>query len=268
MFNGKTKSIQYIVEKVFRDTGLVEGVDLYDCIEWAAECMELIGAPQSYQEKVHCIDIASGRGDLPCDLHLISQTRIKSENGYTPMRYATDNFRSKIHCDDCCDLSCNSHYTYHVSDDCIFVDFDEGTVEMAYMAFPTDENGWPTIPDDIKFVKAVEYYIREKIDYKLLRSGKIQPAVYDRTLQDQLWYIGAAQTRGVMPSVDEMENIKNNWIRLIPKINQHADFFNTLGNPEQRNTTNSYSSSGLSSNNEVDPDDYFDSIGANKKFFK
>ena len=32
MFNGKTKSVQYIIEKVFRDSGIAEGVDLYDCI--------------------------------------------------------------------------------------------------------------------------------------------------------------------------------------------------------------------------------------------
>lgn len=263
MFNGKTKSIQSIIEKVFRDTGLVEGVDLYDCVEWAAECMELIGAPQSYSQKVASIEITDGRGDLPCDLHQIAQTRIKTEKGYSPMRYATDNFHAKIHCDNSKDINCSSSYTYRVSDDCIFVDFSGGTVEMAYMAFSTDKNGWPTIPDDIKFVKAVEFYIREKIDYKLLRAGKIQPGVYDRTLQEQLWYIGAAQTRGVMPNgVDDMENIKNNWIRLIPKINQQEDFFGTLGNQEERISHNSYTSTGISGN-EVERDDYFDNLDNN-----
>jgi hypothetical protein len=261
MFNGKTKSIQYIVEKVFRDTGIAEGVDIYDAIEWAAEAMELIGAPQSYQERVCPIDITDGRGDLPCDLHLIMQTRIKTADGYVPMRYATDNFHAKVHCDDSTDLSCSSHYTYRVSDDCIFVDFDGGTLQMAYLAFQTDDKGWPVIPDDIKFVKAVEYYIREKIDYKLWRTGKVPQQVYEKTAQDQVWYLGAAQTRGVMPSVDEMENLKNNWIRLIPKINQHDDFFSTLGNPEQRNV-NTHISSGLS-DNEVDRDDYFDYLANN-----
>tara|TARA_R110002012_G_scaffold6160_1_gene28063 strand:+ start:3682 stop:4470 length:789 start_codon:yes stop_codon:yes gene_type:complete len=260
MFNGKVKSIQHVIEKVFRNTGLVEGVDLHDAIEWAGECIELIGAPQSLTNKVACIDIAHGRGDLPCDLHLVMQFRYKTAKGYTAMGYASDNFHR--HCSNCPDLSCNSSVTYTLSDDCVFANFDTGTVEVAYRALPTDENGWPTIPDDIKFIRAVEYYIREKLDYLLWRSGKLPQAVYEKTVQDQVWYLGAAQTRGAMPSVDEMKNIKNNFLRLIPKINQEEDFFSTLGMPEQRTIHNAKGSGGRSSN-EVDADDYFDFLDQN-----
>ena len=227
MINGKVLSIQHVIEKVFRDTGIVEGVDLHDAIEWAGEAVELIGAPSSLQNKVACIDISSGRGDLPCDLHLVMQFRYKTANGYVAMAYASDNFH--MHCNPSPDLSCKSSVTYTLSNDCVFTNFSSGTVEVAYRALPTDKNGWPTIPDDIKFVKAVEYYIREKIDYKLWRSGKIPQGVYEKTVQDQVWYLGAAQTRMAMPSVDKMKNIKNNWLRLIPKINQEEDFFATLG---------------------------------------
>ena len=38
-------SLIYIVKKLFEDIGITDGIDIYDCIEWAAECMELIGAP-------------------------------------------------------------------------------------------------------------------------------------------------------------------------------------------------------------------------------
>jgi hypothetical protein len=254
MVNGKTQSIQHVLEKVFRDTGIVEGVDLHDAIEWAAEAVELIGAPTSLSNKVACIPIVDGRGDLPCDLHLVMQFRYKGGNGYSAMAYATDNFH--MHCSNSPDLRCKANLTYTLSNDCIFTDFDSGIVELAYRALPTDKNGWPTIPDDIKFVKAVEYYIREKIDYKLWRSGKIAQGVYEKTTQDQLWYLAAAQTRMAMPSVDEMMNIKNNWIRLIPKINQEQDFFSSLGQPEQRfpHTGNG----SYNPNNEVDRDEYFD----------
>jgi len=253
MFNGKVKSIQFILEKVFRDTGLVEGVDLHDALEWAGEAIELIGSPQSLSEKTSCIEITNGRGDLPCDLHLVMQFRYKTENGYSPMSYATNNFHR--HCSSSPDTKCEHTVTYTLSDDCVFTNFDKGTVEVAYKGLPTDDNGWPTIPDDVKFVKAVEYYIREKIDYKLWRSGKLPQGVYEKTLQDQLWYLGAAQTRGVMPSVDEMKNIKNNFLRLIPKINQEEDFFSSLGMQEQRNIR---SRDNSASSNEVDRDDYFD----------
>lgn len=254
MFNGKVKSIQHVLEKVFRDTGLVQGVDLHDAIEWAGEAIELIGAPQSLADKVACITITDGRGDLPCDLHLVMQTRYKGSNGYSPMSYATNNFHrycgSSVHEQTPCSVN------YTLSDDCIFTNFDQGVVEIAYKGLPVDENGWPTIPDDIKFIKAVEYYIREKIDYKLWRSGKLPQGVYEKTVQEQTWYLAAAQTRGAMPSVDEMINIKNNWLRLIPKINQAENFFQELGIQEQRHIRGrgGYGNGA----NEVDGNDYFD----------
>lgn len=261
MLNGKVKSIQHIIEKVFRNTGLVEGVDLHDVIEWAGEAIELIGAPQSLTDKVECIKIVDGRGDLPCDLHLVMQFRYKGVDGYTAMGYASNNFHR--HCNESPDLSCECSVTYTLSDDCVFTNFDSGTVEVAYRALPTDKNGWPTIPDDIKFVKAVEYYIREKLDYLLWRTNKLPQAVYEKTVQDQLWSLGAAQTRGAMPSVDELKNIKNNFLRLIPKINQEEDFFNSLGIQEQRLINGK--DTGSSNSNEVDRDDYFDDLAKKTK---
>tara|TARA_R110002126_G_scaffold47605_6_gene133384 strand:- start:7621 stop:8412 length:792 start_codon:yes stop_codon:yes gene_type:complete len=261
MVNGKVKSIQHVIEKVFRDTGLVEGVDLHDAIEWAGECVELIGAPQSLTNKTECITITNGRGNLPCDLHLVMQSRVKTGNGYSSMSYATNNFHR--HCSTSGDVgrSCSTNYT--LSDDCIFTSFSSGVVEIAYRALPTDKNGWPTVPDDIKFIKAVEYYIREKIDYKLWRTGKLPQGVYEKTVQDQVWYLGAAQTRMTMPSVDEMINIKNNWLRLIPKINQAESFFSDLGIQEQRNIHNGRNSNVGSSSNEVNSHDYFDYLDQN-----
>jgi len=260
MINGKVKSIQHIIEKVFRDTGAVEGIDLHDAIEWAGEAVELIGAPQSLVNKVACIEITNGRGDLPCDLHLVMQFRYKTANGYVAMGYASDNFH--MHCNPSPDIGCKSSVTYTLSNDCVFTNFGSGTVEVAYRALPTDKNGWPTVPDDIKFIKAVEYYIREKVDYKLWRTGKIPQGVYEKTVQEQTWYLAAAQTRMAMPSVDELKNIKNNWIRLIPKINQEEDFFSTLGIQEQRYIGTRNSNNG-SFGSEVDRDDYFDYLDQN-----
>ena len=36
-----------------------------------------------------------------------------------------------------------------------------------------------------------------------------------------------------MTTVDEMKNIKNNWLRLTPKIDQQQDFFGSLDNQER-----------------------------------
>ena len=44
--------------------------------------------------------------------------------------------------------------------------------------------------------------------------------------------IGAAITKGRIPSIDEMESIKNNWLRS-SKI-EHSNNFNTLNQRERR----------------------------------
>ena len=46
--------------------------------------------------------------------------------------------------------------------------------------------------------------------------------------------IGAAITKGRIPSIDEMESIKNNWLRSISKILEHSNNFNTLNQRERR----------------------------------
>jgi hypothetical protein len=270
MFSGKTKSIKYVIEKVFRDTGVVEGIDVYDCVEWSAECLELIGAPQAFEEKVGTIDIVDYRGKLPCDLFLIIQSRVrdtvddagKTSIVYQAMRYATDTFHRARHENKAPDLKIRAAFTYSLSDDCIFTNFPQGTVQLAYKGFATDENGWPKIPDDIKFVKAIEYYLREKIDYRLLRAGKIQERIWMETQRESLYYIGAAQNRANLPSIDEMENIKNNFTRLMPRNQQHDDFFSTLGEPEARNISTNVSRNGWIGDN-VDGKNYFTDLENN-----
>jgi len=72
-----------------------------------------------------------------------------------------------------------------------------------------------------------------------LIAGTISESIYAKLAQERDWYIAAAQTRGHMPSVDQLEGIKNNIIRLIPKINQHSDAFKTANHQEQRNILSS-----------------------------
>lgn len=233
MLTGKYKSLEFVVEKVFRDTGLVDEVDIYDVVEWAGECIELIGVPDSYSNQIFKINIEEGRGKLPCNIIYLRQARAVQGGLYIPMRYESSNFHryvENVNVDyrNVCDA------TYQLNDDCIFTSFENGEVELACDVFLIDEKGFPLIPDNIKYVKAVEYYIREKIDYKLWRAGKLQQAVYEKTVQDQLWYLGAAQSAGVIPNADRLESIKNNWIRLIPQINQHSDYFKSFGRQEQR----------------------------------
>lgn len=248
--NGKYVSIEPIVAKVYRDMGMSDELNLMDAIEWAGEAMEFIGATVYLEEKVQALDVISHKAKLPCELHYIQTAAgyevaldtlgdcdIKTMT-FTAMRYSTDAYHH-WKCGQSQDHACVSDMTYTINDDYIFPNFEEGKILVSYMAIPVDDRGYPRIPDDVKFKEAVSSHIKWRLGFIRWMSGKIPGAVYQKLEQDRDWYIGAAQTRDKMPSMDMMESIKNNWLRLIPKINQHADGFSSAGSPEQRISHNS-----------------------------
>lgn len=125
--------------------------------------------------------------------------------------------------------------TYTVNDNYIFTSFkDTNKVLISYNAFPVDKDGFPLIPDNIKFKKAVEAYITMRVDFILWRQNDLDERVYNHSEKEWLWYVGAASTAGVLPNVDTMESIKDMTLRLIPRINKHAEGFKFLNSQEKR----------------------------------
>lgn len=247
--NGKYVSIEPIISQVYRDMGMSDGLDIGDAVEWAGEAMEFIGATVNLIDKVKSVDVKEFKASIPCDLHYINTIAGVSvtltdddcdveTQSYTAMRYSTDSFHH-WKCGKSEDSKCQSDLTYTINDDYIFTNFSEGRVLISYMGMPVDKRGYPKIPDDVKFKAAVAGHIKWKLGFIQWMNGKLPGAIYQKLEQDRDWYIGAAQNRDKMPSMDEMESIKNNWIRLIPKINQHADGHKSAGSPEQRISHNS-----------------------------
>lgn len=247
--NGKYISIEPIISQVYRDLGMDTDINMIDAIEWAGEAMEFIGATVFLKPKVESVIVKAYKAKLPCDLHYIEtvaganytpdEEDCDDKNvPYIPMRYSTDSFHH-WYCGKSEDHACVSDLTYTVNDSYLFANFDEGRVLISYKAIPTDDRGYPMVPDDVKFKNAVAGHIKWRIGFIQWMNGKMPGAVYQKLEQDRDWYIGAAQTRDKMPSIDMAESLKNNWLRLIPKINQHRDGFKSAGSAEQRFTHNS-----------------------------
>lgn len=271
-WNSKYVSVKQVIGKVYRDLGLSDQINFADAVEWAGEAIELIGAPFHFVEKVERIVVANYKAHLPCDLHYIETssglpTDDTSEeacasidtSGFRAMRYSTDSYHH-WYCGGSSfkDNNCSSDLTYKVNDNYLFPNFETGFVLLSYKGIPTDDDGYPRIPDDIKFKEAVSAHIKWKLDFIALRQGKISQGIYQISTQERDWYIGAAQTRANMPSVDMAESIKNNFVRMIPKINQHADGFKGAGGAEQRYTHNSGSSqAGTKGDNNNSDNTYF-----------
>mgnify|MGYP003146382747 CR=1 FL=1 len=51
-------------------------------------------------------------------------------------------------------------------------------------------------------------------------------------------YVGQAGNKAKMPNIDQLDAIKNQTMRLLPRINEHETFFRSLGSPEIRRNFN------------------------------
>jgi hypothetical protein len=264
--NGKYVKINRILDGVFRDYGWTHEVNWVDAVEWVGEVMDLIGAPKQYVDKITdgnedignpCpIIIKNYRGELPCDMVYIDSAR--EGKGLIPMRYSSDTFHRGLEKSEnnstvtsipissplvvgnsLLNDSCQSDLTYTLNDCYIFTNFKEGTVQLDYKAFPTDTEGLPLIPDNVKYIQAVKAYIASKIGQKLWMQNKIDGGKFNHLQSECAWYIGAATTAGLMPNVDEMESWKNQYVRLIPNLEQHNSSFKYMGDSQKYVNQNS-----------------------------
>jgi hypothetical protein len=219
---GKYVDVSYIIERVYRDYGFDLEIKFDEVIEWIWDVMSLIGAPQQLVDKVtdgsdtmpHPIDVENYRGDLPNDVHSVYLAR--DYESKMPMICKSSSFIKDMNQM----YQRESQYSYTLNNNYIFTSFEEGQVELHYKAFPTNSLGMPMVPDDIKFIMAVQAYIAERIGFRLYMQDHITRDKYQKLEQERLWYIGAAGTKAQIPSIDEMEAIKNRFLRL--RI--HTDF--------------------------------------------
>lgn len=219
--SGKYIDISYIVERLYRDYGFDLEIKYDEILEWVWDVISLIGAPTAYMDKItngteHMpkpIKIENYRGVLPIDLHHIIIARDFETK--MPMICKSSSFvkdTEQVYVKE-------SQYSYTLNNNYMFTSFKEGEVELNYKAFPTSNLGMPMIPDDIKFIMATQSYIAERIGFRLWMQEKLSRDRYEKLDLERNWYIGAASTKAAMPSIDEMESIKNRFLRL--KINPH-----------------------------------------------
>lgn len=234
-WNGKYIEIDSIIESVFRDTEYKNEVALDDMISWTGEAIELIGCPVHLTEKItdgneslyhpEPIEVEDFRAKLPDDLHKLESVLDKNGTRYLP---AEGNLHMGLQAE-------GLPLKYRLQNNMIFVNKKETTLYITYKSLPVSNTGLPLVPDNIKFTQAVKSYLIERLDYKLWRRGLITDKVYQKSEQERLFYVGAAQTSMIAPDEDEMEVISNIRLRLYPEINDWGSFNSNLGEREQRN---------------------------------
>jgi hypothetical protein len=159
-------------------------------------------------------------------------------NEYTllPMRWATNTFHQKFHSTDWDynRVSVSSENTYTMNGNYIFTSFQDGFCLMSYLAIPTDDEGFPLVPGDEWWMNAVKWEISYKIATKMWLADNMARDKKEFFERERDWYVAQAVNKSKIMSPDEMESWKNDWLRTIPKVNHHSNFFRNMQAPEQR----------------------------------
>lgn len=120
---------------------------------------------------------------------------------------------------------------------------DKGYIKLAYKAIATDERGYPLIPDLPSYQEAIYWYVTMKLSFPKFLSGKLGGSTskyaakyaqnaYSYIQQQWHFYRNQAYAEAMMPTADDMKNIKNDWNKLIPDWDAEDTFFKYM-NKEQ-----------------------------------
>ena len=206
-------SVKTIMNRITRHR-LLEDVPLETVVDYAAEFMRIVGTPNAFLEKTENIEIKEYKGVLPCDYYKVIQVRlIDHEKNIGAFRQSTDSF----HMSNLKPPKDMAGLTYKIQGSCIITSIEKGQIEMAYRAIPIDSEGYPLIPDNSSYSRALELYIKWQCFTDLFDEGKINIQVLNNTQQQYAWAVGQAQSDMIRPTIDEMEAISNMWNKLLPE---------------------------------------------------
>lgn len=224
-YNGKMLSIGEILWKVL-NTPVCSELTLEQASEYALEVLRLIGAPLSFIDKTETIDFNNYKVALPENLMEIRGVRCDG----VPMRYATDLYHTSLDESNSCQY--NREYTYILQNCVLITSIEKGCLEISYKAIATDENGYPMIPDNESYSKAIQYHIISMYLEPLWTMGKITDKVFSYYKQERDWYVGQASSTLTIPNMDFLQSMMNGINRLIINTQAYETFYKNYGTRE------------------------------------
>lgn len=205
-------SIKKILDSCLRHP-LMQDLSLETAVDYTIDFMRIVGMPRMFTEKVVRIPIDKYRALLPCDYYQTIQVRIP---GGHALVYSTDSFHMS---------NKGNSSTYKIQGNIIYTSIESGELELAYLAISTDADGYPLLPDNSSFTRALELYIKKQWFTILFDLGKITSAVLQNTQQEYAWAVGDCQSEFNRMSIDQMEAFSNSWRTMILRDHQHSSGF-------------------------------------------
>lgn len=126
----------------------------------------------------------------------------------------------------------NTSLQYSTKPGYITVNVPCGWVKVSYHAIPTDEDSMPMIPDIPSYFEAIFWYVAMKMSYPKYLKGQLSQNIYYDMRNSWNFYRKQAYAEAMMPTVDELETIKNVWQKPYTEFRDHDTFFETTGDEQ------------------------------------
>lgn len=220
-------NIRLILDKIMRHP-LMRDISLETAVDYTVDFMRIVGVPSMFMEKTEVVEVKNYRALLPCDYYQMIQVR--KING-PAFRYSSDSF----HMSECKDNNKRdlADLTYKIQGNLIYTSIEEGEIELSYEAIATDSEGYPLLPDNSSFTRALELYIKKQWFTILFDLGKINPNVLQNVQQEYAWAVGDCQTEFNRLSIDKAESFYNSWRTLLLRDTEHRTGFINNGTKER-----------------------------------
>lgn len=207
-------NIKQLLDRLMRHP-LLQDISLETAVDYTVDFMRIVGVPSMFEEKTQILKVHQYKAQLPCDYYQIIQLRLVEGPVF---RYSTDTFHmSPKHR--------GSSITYKIQGSNIITSIEEGDIEISYEAIATDKDGYPLIPDNSSFLRALEAYIKKQWFTILFDLGKINQASLQNAQQEYAWAVGDCQTEFNRLSIDKAESFYNSWRTLLMRTTQHSSGF-------------------------------------------
>ena len=211
-------SSKAVIEQLYADLDFVEEGKWVTMIEWIGQAIEFIDCLNMMQDIQTDLEIRDYRAALPCNFYAL----VDMAYGGCPVQLVSGSFDA-----DPSDKSLKGGvvgYSVNVG----YLEFPlikKGKVRIAYVGIPTDDDGFPMIPDHASVIEACKKYIVYKMNFTKYITGQIPKYVYDEMKSDWHWYCKQARAKILMPNRQGQEAVKNIFLSMIPNINRASTFF-------------------------------------------
>lgn len=214
-------NIKQLIDKVRRHPMMAD-LSMEAIVDYAVDFLQIVGLPTAFMENTAVVEIKNYRGELPNDYMEMVQVRTTT-NPVVYYRYTSDTFHTsgnKVH---------SAPYTYKVQGNYIFTSEKDTTIEIAYLAIETDECGLPVLPDNAKFIRAIEAYIKYKHFTVLFDCGKITGQILEKADQEYCWAVGACQSEFNRLTLDKAETVLNILNNIFSPTDLHSNGYANMG---------------------------------------